>query len=61
MKKELRHEHFNRIREIILNPKNNELNISSIGNLIRNFILMFGISPLSNNLELLKLELIKTF
>jgi hypothetical protein len=58
--KNLKHQNYNRIRSIILNPKNNFNHIVSIGNLVRNFENTFGINSLSLRLNELKTDYIKT-
>ena len=53
------HQHYNQIRRVILNPKNNHKHLPSIGNLIRAFEFKFGICKLSMRLQELKTIVIK--
>ncbi len=51
----LKHQHFNRIKEIIEHEDNDFQHIVSIGNLIRNFERQFGKGRLSYKLNQYKL------
>lgn len=55
----LKTQHYNAIRSIILNDKNNTKHLSAIGNLIRNFETNFGVNNLSLRLNELKTKYIK--
>jgi hypothetical protein len=57
---ELKHQHFNRIKDIIQNKDNDVSHLTSIRLLIEGFDEKFGVSNLSNSLRQFQLDFIKT-
>lgn len=53
------HIHFNRIKKVIENPKNEVIHLEAIRNLLNNFQAMFGYCKLHNSLIKLETELKK--